>query len=247
MKKLTYLLFLAIGVTACSVESMDSTENLLTADLKAKVNATSSTEMLFEENVCAGEETVITVNFPQRKNPQGKNLPTTVKIELMVEGSWLNIYEEELNDVTTTSFNYTFNDAMEYELRYSAETGPWNDSQFLEVSDCCTEGFTYIDNGDRTYTFTYKAGEDMDNAKLVFTFAQGAYVSGLSVDFSQNGNGHTYEAIMDLEKCDVLEYTVTLSPTCTGANNSSNVWTDFKVNEVSQKANIEDKFTASCN
>ncbi len=35
MKKLTYLLFLAIGVTACSVESMDSTENLLTADLKA--------------------------------------------------------------------------------------------------------------------------------------------------------------------------------------------------------------------
>ncbi len=34
MKKFTYLLFLAIGVTACSVESIDSTENLLTADAK---------------------------------------------------------------------------------------------------------------------------------------------------------------------------------------------------------------------
>lgn len=32
MKKFTYLLFLALGVTACSVESIDSTENLLTAD-----------------------------------------------------------------------------------------------------------------------------------------------------------------------------------------------------------------------
>ena len=35
MKKLIYLFILAIGFTSCSVESIDSTENLLTADLKA--------------------------------------------------------------------------------------------------------------------------------------------------------------------------------------------------------------------
>ncbi len=34
MKKLTYFLFIAIGTMGCSVESLDSTENLLTADLK---------------------------------------------------------------------------------------------------------------------------------------------------------------------------------------------------------------------
>lgn len=39
MKKLTYLLFLVIGVTSCSVESMDSTENLLTADAKHQLTA----------------------------------------------------------------------------------------------------------------------------------------------------------------------------------------------------------------
>ena len=36
MKKLIYLFILAIGFTSCSVESIDSTENLLVADLKAK-------------------------------------------------------------------------------------------------------------------------------------------------------------------------------------------------------------------
>jgi len=52
---------------------------------------------------------------------------------------------------------------------------------------------------------------------------------------------------MDLEKCDVLEYTVRLSPKCQGNSGSSNVWTDFKVNEVSKKANEEDKFIVTCN
>jgi len=47
------LLFLAIGVTACSVESMDSTENLLTADAKVKLASTTSIE--FDETVCVGE------------------------------------------------------------------------------------------------------------------------------------------------------------------------------------------------
>src|SRR5690606_41886890 len=37
MKKLTYLLFLTIGVTACNVESIDSTENLIVADAKFKI------------------------------------------------------------------------------------------------------------------------------------------------------------------------------------------------------------------
>jgi hypothetical protein len=32
MKKLIYVAFLAIGITGCSVESLDSTDNLLTAD-----------------------------------------------------------------------------------------------------------------------------------------------------------------------------------------------------------------------
>ena len=233
-------------MTGCSVESMDS-EELLTADAKYLLASTS--EMVFLENVCAGEETVITVNFSQRTNPQGKNLPTNIKVELKVDGVWTEIYQANLNDVTTTSFNYTFADAADYSLKYSAENGPWIATQVLTVINCCDESFTYVDNRNGTYTFTYKVGEDMIGAEVVFTFAQGAYDAGLSNDFSQNGNGQTYKAEMDLTKCDVLEYTITLIPNCSGNGNnqSSNVWTDFKVNDISKKADEDDKFTASCN
>ncbi len=246
MKKIIYLFVLAIGFTSCSVESIDSGENLETADASAKLNATYTSSMTFLEEVCAGEETEITVDFEQRTNPQGKNLSTNIKVDLYIDGEWVEIYQENLNNVTTTSFNYTFEEATDYSLRYSAENGPWNDPQILTVKDCCTESFTYVANADGTYTFTYTAGEDMVNAELVFTFAQASYISGLGDDFSQNGEGQTYKAVMDLEKCEVLEYIVELDPKCSGNSETSNVWTDFTVNKISQKADEEDKFTVSC-
>lgn len=248
MKKLIYLFILGIGFTSCSVESLDSTENLLTADASAKLKASNTSSMVFLDNVCASEETIITVNFDQKTNPQGKNLPTNVKVDLMVDGEWVDIYRNNVNDVTSVSIEYTFEVAKDYTLRYSAEEGKWNANQILTVKNCCIESFTYLDNADGTYTFTYKVGEDMEGAVLVFTFAQGSYVSGLSGDFSQNGNnGQTYKATMNLKKCDVLKYTLTLKADCNGQSKSSNVWTDFKVNNVSKKANEEDKFVASCN
>lgn len=146
MKKIIFLSLLAIGMTGCSVESMDS-EELLTADAKFKLASTC--EMVFLENVCAGEETVITVNFSQRTNPQGKNLPTNIKVDLEVDGEWIDIYRANLNDVTTTSFKYTFTDATDYSLRYSAGTGQWNDVQILMVNDCnpiCAYGKGYWRN-----------------------------------------------------------------------------------------------------
>lgn len=248
MKKIYYLIFLAIGISGCSVESIDSTENLLTADASAKITVANTSSMVFAESVCAGEETMITVNFEQRTNTQGKNLPTNVKVHLLVGGEWIDIYENSVNDVTSVSFPYLFDDAMEYTLRYSAETGPWNANQMLNVTDCCTESFSYVDHENGTYTFTYVAGEDMPDAEVVFTFAQSAYKSGLSDDFSQNGNGQTYKATMDLEKCDVLEYTITLQANCdgNGKNENSNVWTDFKVNDVSKKNENTPNLIQSC-
>ena len=141
MKKFIYLFILAIGFTSCSVESIDSTENLLTADARFNAQATSSSEMLFEDLVCMGEETTITVNFPQRKNPQGNNQPTTVEVQLMGASGWVSIYlGEELNNTTTTSFGYTFEEEITYALRYkiTGNTGWVNPTQYLEVEDCST-------------------------------------------------------------------------------------------------------------
>lgn len=58
MKKLIYLTFLAIGMTGCSVESLDSTDNLVTADMKAKFEKNAilsvSTEPLSEYTFFSG-------------------------------------------------------------------------------------------------------------------------------------------------------------------------------------------------
>lgn len=237
MKKLTYLLFLAIGVTGCSVESIDSTENFSTADLKAAVVAN---EFVVPEGICAGEPAEFMINAPTGSNLQVQQYdPLT--------DNYIQVYKTSTSTANPQKFWLSFPTAGTYQLRYKAGSGGFDDVEVV-VTDCCEESFTYVDNENGTYTFTYKVGEDMDDAEVVFTFAQGAYVSGLSDDFSQNGNnGQTYKAVMDLEKCDVLEYTVSLTPNCSGNSSKSNVWTDFKVNDVSKKANEEDKFVANCN
>ncbi|MBA4300094.1 hypothetical protein SAMN03080617_00035 [Algoriphagus alkaliphilus] len=108
----------------------------------------------------------------------------------------------------------------------------------------CDESFTYVDNGDKTYTFTYTPEENIANAALVFTFAQGTAISGL--DASWSVNGQTRQKTMSLTSCTSYTWTVALNGNCSGNSRSSNVWTDFKVNDVSKKNNQEDKFTQVC-
>ncbi|OGS72510.1 MAG: hypothetical protein A3F91_02870 [Flavobacteria bacterium RIFCSPLOWO2_12_FULL_35_11] len=111
----------------------------------------------------------------------------------------------------------------------------------------CDEEFTYVDNGDKTYTFTYTPEADAIGALVEFTFAQGVAVSGLSAPFTQNGGvSSVWSAIMDLNECETYTWTVTLDADCSGNSPQSNVWTDFKVNSVSKKLDPEDKFTQLC-
>lgn len=240
MKKLIYLFTLGVGFTSCSVDSLDSTENLLTADASLKNQMTNEFEI--PVGICAGVPAEFKLNAPV-----GSNLQVQQYNE--ISGEWEQVYKTPNSTSNPQNFSLTFPSADTYQLRYKAGSGGFSNAMDVRVANCgCDESFTYVDNQDGTYTFTYIAGEDMEDAEVVFTFAQGAYVSGLSDEFSQNGNnGQTYEATMDLKECDVLNYTVTLQPTCSGNSAKSNVWTDFKVKDVSKKANEEDKFVASCN
>lgn len=104
----------------------------------------------------------------------------------------------------------------------------------------CEESFTYIVNEDKSYTFTYTPAEDLTDQLVVFTFAQGSYVSGLPVEFEQNGNnGQTYSATLSFKECEPVSWTVNLTPNCSGNSGHSNVWTDFKVNDVSKKGELD--------
>ena len=100
----------------------------------------------------------------------------------------------------------------------------------------CEEDFTYTDNGNNSYTFTYTPGEDMMDQLVVFTFAQGTVVTGL--DDSWSTNGATRQKTMSFTECEPVSWTVTLTPDCHGHSGQSNVWTDFKVNDISKKGDL---------
>lgn len=104
-----------------------------------------------------------------------------------------------------------------------------------ECAQGCEESFSYIDNGNNNFTFTYIPAEDMEGAELVFTFAQGTTVSGLT---DWDANGQTRKMIMNLVACETYTWTVTFSAKCSGNSPESNVFTDFKVNDLSRKGNI---------
>ncbi len=116
--------------------------------------------------------------------------------------------------------------------------------ELIEVVECCTPGFTYVDNEDGTYTFTYTPEASMTGAKLVFTFAQGVVVSGLG-DWTTAGV--TYQNTMDLTKDACISWTVGLDADCGGVGQSNaNLWTDFTVNGDSKKGSLAN-IVKACN
>lgn len=100
----------------------------------------------------------------------------------------------------------------------------------------CEESFSYVVNGNNSYTFTYIPSENNPQATLVFTFAQSVVVTGLD---GWSTNGATSQKTMDLAACQPYNWTVSLTPDCSGVGNKkSNGWTDFKVNDISKKGSL---------
>ncbi len=104
----------------------------------------------------------------------------------------------------------------------------------IGICSHCKEQFSYEINFDGTYTFSYTPSEDYTNAKVEFTFAQSdqVIVSGLP---GWTTEGQTKMKIMDLVKCQTYEWIVGLSPKCEGHTGSNNLWTDFRINDMSKK------------
>lgn len=236
MKKLTYLLFLAIGVTACSVESMDSTENLVVADAKVKITVAESFNV--PQEICEAVPAEFSITAAVGSNLQ---------VQQLVGDVWVQVFQASSSTANPQTFNLSFAEAGSYSLRYKIGAGGFSAPVPVTVVDCsdCEESFTYVDNGDGTYTFTYVPAEDMDAALVVFTFAQGVAVSGYEWDW--NGASSSRTESMNLTACEEYTWTVKLEADCAGKSGQSNVWTDFKVNGNSKKADPEDKFTVNCN
>src|SRR5690606_15607823 len=125
IKKLSFLLFLAIGITGCSVESVDSTENLLTANAMVGVSAFSITPPAV---ICAGLPATFSYAAPIKSNLQ---------VQQLVGAEWVQVYHNNKSNNLTETFTLTFADPGTYSLRYKNEQG-FSDPMTVTVVNCNT-------------------------------------------------------------------------------------------------------------
>ena len=269
MKKIIYLFLLLMGVTGCSVESIDSTENLLTADasvkvqvvenplgfysgpnLKATVSITNDCDNLYIEIVPTGDD------------------PTDAKLGVFTDGALPeanggsgNVKTDGFAGLATaTDLKWTIplNEATSFNIFINA-WGDWTGAELSEginqtyisytadYSGCgdCEESFSYVANVDGSYTFTYVPAEDLEEAEVIFTFAQSVVASGYDwPDWNEKSSTRT--EIMSFEACSVNIWTLFLTGDCSGHSGESNLWTDFKVDGDSKKNDATPNITQSC-
>jgi hypothetical protein len=259
MKKNRLFFMFAALLIAAAVMSSCQKEELTAEDLSLKI---ASGDYFDFSTLAPCPEEEITITFDNGYNNDCGN----TQIQMSYNGGdWIQVaLKSPVNGEVSYTFNVSENIGDTYEFRGSwtatggkscSDTGEnikFENGTALDeivVTECCVPGFNYVDNGDGTYTFTLTPEEDMEDAELAFTFAQSAYLSGLpdSEGWKQAGNeGQVMKTTIDLTECETLTWTVTLTANCSGNSPNSNVWTDFKINDTSMKADPDDKFTQSC-
>lgn len=240
--KLTFAFMFILIASSCSEDNdaMDAAvlaqENNEIAAKGAKVSAAAAVDGSFNLpiQVCAGEPADFCFTAA---------IGTNLQVQQLIAGVWIQVYQSSQSTLADPCFPLTFATAGDYQLRYKIGAGGFSDPVTVKVINCgCDESFSYVANDNGSYTFTYVPAEDLANANLVFTFAQGAYASGLT-GFSPAGV--TMQKTMDLVACETYSWEVVLTPDCNGAQKNSNVWTDFKVGDESKKGEL-DNIVISC-
>ncbi len=110
----------------------------------------------------------------------------------------------------------------------------------------CEESFSYIENENGSYTFTYISGEDLENAEVKFTCPHITSFEAIDDNtYSVNpGNSHGSPTVLtwtgDIEACTETTFTLSFEADCEQTNSGkANMFTDFKVNAVSKKGSNE--------
>ena len=141
------------------------------------------------------------------------------------------------------SINATFNNS-------SGRGASQNDIDFVDeiysligiCSSTCDESFSYVDNQDGSYTFTYVSSEDLNGADVKFTCP---HITGFEVldgkEYEVNpGNSKGSPTVLtwtgDIQACTEITFTLAFDSDCDQTNSGkANLFTDFKVNGESKK------------
>ena len=175
-------------------------------------------------------------------------------ITIEIEGNMAEMEEVQSGTVVSHSINlpegWQACDMVNFSVLQEALGSPieFNDSYSLVgvCSSTCEESFSYIENEDGSYTFSYISSEDLDNAEVKFTLPH--IVSFEAYDgkeYSVNpGNSHGSPTALtwngDIDACSEITFTLSFEADCDQTNSGkANLFTDFKVNGVSKKGDSE--------
>jgi hypothetical protein len=205
-------------LSSCAKEEAGQSVQIEQKTLKA-----GDAPFTWTDDVCPGDPMVLTLVGDGNK-----------QIQQLINGLWTQIAQVN-SGVATLEATVENVQVGTYSFRYKVGSGGFSNKIDIIIENCCTPGFSYVDNGGGSYTFTLIPEENVTAAQLVFTFAQGVAVAGLD---SWTTNGSTRQKTMNLVGCQTYTWNVILTPDCSGNSNNSNVWTDFKIGEESQKGSL---------
>ncbi len=215
MKKFTYLLFLAIGVTSCSVESIDSTENLLTAD--AKFHSQSVVTITTPSgDLCANQELWFTVDV---------NTGSNFQVQQWVDGEWEQVHLAAQGQSGSESFAVVLAEG-ENSFRYTNQgSGPnWTNypTTFTGVNcDTCENSLeaVLLCGEVNTLTVTFTAEEagpivvqgGLTNGTTILSATSIGLTRNLTHASIENSNSNVTRWEGDVEECKEVSVTITFS------------------------------------
>ncbi len=208
-------------------------------------------------DICLGDPVTITFN-----NDQGLN-DGLFKMSIWGpnDTDWVNLKDYfSAPDGGKVSYTFTPEDLGGYRFRgdYQVKGGPTTGTNtgWVEISplfsvvncDGCDESFSYLENEDGSYTFTYLSEVSLTDANVKFTCP---HIKGFTVEDGKtytenpaNPNSQGSPTVLtltgDIAACTPITFILSFDPDCEqNANGKLNLWTDFKVNEVSKKGSLE--------
>jgi len=225
MKKLYYLLsvltIFLVTFISCEKDLIEPEKTLSLQD-NSRVSGTFN----IPESICAGVLADFCLDAPVGTNLQVQQWDGI--------SDWVQVYHNSHSHSDPECFTLQFDTAGDYPLRYKIGPGRFTHTTVsVENCDDCDESFSYLEHRGRAHTFTYITSENTRNALVVFTFAQSAVITGF--DETWSNNGQTMQKEMDLTACKTYNWTLQMTKDCNAGTPNNNVWTDFKVDNISKK------------
>ena len=210
MKKLIYLFILGIGFTSCSVESIDSTENLVVADLKGKVQSvatiTPSSGVL-----CAGEVLTFTLNVSTTK--------TTQVQQLDAYGIWQQVFKSNDGVPGSATFDIVLLEKDNLFRTVIAGDGQNDAGSFFGVNCNTCDNSLEVDlvcGEPNTLTVTFTAVEagpiviqgGLTNGTTISNASSNVLTRNLTHNSVQNSNANVTRWEGDVDACEVVTITI---------------------------------------